>query len=102
MWPGYSENMRAVLWMLGRITGTASAQEGLLGLQPSFEEMNKQKAFPLDKKSFEALMDVDPKLLVDEIKSQEEFFAGFKTTPKDFLAELELLKGRVKRAISSK
>ena len=102
MWPGYSENMRAVLWMLGRITGTASAQEGLLGLQPSFEEMNKQKAFPLDKKSFEALMDVDPKLLVEEVKSQEEFFAGFKTTPADFYDQVDLLKERVKRALVKK
>ena len=102
MWPGYSENMRAVLWMLGRITGTASAQEGLLGLQPSFEEMNKQKAFPLDKKSFEALMDVDPKLLVEEVKSQEEFFVGFKTTPADFYDQLDLLKERVKRALAKK
>jgi phosphoenolpyruvate carboxykinase (GTP) len=40
LWPGYGENVRALIWMLGRIRGTAGAEETPIGRVPTPESLN--------------------------------------------------------------
>jgi phosphoenolpyruvate carboxykinase (GTP) len=40
VWPGYGENMRVLLWMLGRVEGPAGGQENAFGISPRYEDLN--------------------------------------------------------------
>jgi phosphoenolpyruvate carboxykinase (GTP) len=35
IWPGFGENLRVLLWMIGRVTGRAAAEETPIGLVPT-------------------------------------------------------------------
>jgi phosphoenolpyruvate carboxykinase (GTP) len=40
VWPGYGENMRVLLWMLGRVEGHAGGHENAFGVSPRYEDLN--------------------------------------------------------------
>jgi phosphoenolpyruvate carboxykinase (GTP) len=40
VWPGYGENMRVLLWMLGRVEGRAGGQENAFGISPRYEDLD--------------------------------------------------------------
>jgi phosphoenolpyruvate carboxykinase (GTP) len=40
LWPGYSENVRILQWMVGRIRGTARAYESPIGWLPTQDALN--------------------------------------------------------------
>jgi phosphoenolpyruvate carboxykinase (GTP) len=40
VWPGYGENMRVLLWMLGRVQGSAGGQDNAFGISPRYDDMN--------------------------------------------------------------
>jgi phosphoenolpyruvate carboxykinase (GTP) len=40
VWPGYSENMRVLQWMIGRIEGTAGGSEHVFGFSPRYEDLD--------------------------------------------------------------
>ena len=40
IWPGYSENLRVLEWIHGRIEGKSAYQESLIGYFPSYEDLN--------------------------------------------------------------
>jgi phosphoenolpyruvate carboxykinase (GTP) len=39
VWPGFSENMRVLEWMVRRIEGKAGGQEHVYGISPSYEDL---------------------------------------------------------------
>jgi phosphoenolpyruvate carboxykinase (GTP) len=40
VWPGFSENMRVLAWMVGRIDGRDTGAEHEFGVTPSYEDLN--------------------------------------------------------------
>ncbi len=40
VWPGYGENMRVLKWMIDRIEGTGHGNDNLMGISPSYEDLN--------------------------------------------------------------
>jgi phosphoenolpyruvate carboxykinase (GTP) len=40
VWPGYSENMRVLKWMLDRLQGTGHGEEHVFGVTPNYEDIN--------------------------------------------------------------
>jgi phosphoenolpyruvate carboxykinase (GTP) len=40
VWPGYGENMRVLLWMLGRVEGKAGGHDNAFGVSPRFEDLD--------------------------------------------------------------
>ena len=59
VWPGYSQNMRVVKWMVDRLEGTAGAGvENLLGVGPRYEDM-ELGGLQMQREDFEEAMATD-------------------------------------------
>ncbi len=62
VWPGFSDNLRVVEWIIKRCKGECDALEGLFGLYPKREDLNLP-----DQVSYEDLFHVDPHDFEEEI-----------------------------------
>jgi phosphoenolpyruvate carboxykinase (GTP) len=82
MWPGYSENLRVIEWILDRCNDKIPARETPIGYIPR-----------PDKK----LLHLDIKEWRKEVKNIEEFFRKFgRKLPKELKSELALFKKRLR------
>ena len=91
LWPGFSENMRVLKWIVERSHSRAQARETALGWQPRYQDIDWAGLdFPLS--VFEELQRVDGKAWRQEVLGQEELFLDLHThLPKELLFERELL-----------
>jgi phosphoenolpyruvate carboxykinase (GTP) len=91
MWPGYSENMRVLKWIVDRARVRAPGRETPIGWMPDYEDMEwKGLDFPREK--FEALQEFDDKAWRHEVIDHEELFIELHDhLPKEMVYERELL-----------
>ena len=91
MWPGFSENMRVLKWIVDRCQGRARACETPLGWMPRYEDIDWSGLdFPRD--TFETLTTVDRVAWRAEILGHEELFVDLHAhLPKEMIFERELL-----------
>jgi len=90
-WPGFGENLRVLLWIIGRCRGTTGGQTSPLGVTPGYDDMD-WRGFDLPKKRFAALMAQDAPALAEQVRSNDEFFAALGDK---FPAELAAEKAKV-------
>ncbi len=91
LWPGYSENMRILKWILDRVHESVDAENSPIGFTPSYEDIEWQ-GLEMTPQRFSELMTINLNQWVKEIKSHEEFFNKFNTRlPKEFTAILNKL-----------
>jgi phosphoenolpyruvate carboxykinase (GTP) len=91
MWPGFSENMRVLKWIVDRTKGRALARETPIGWMPRYEDM-EWKGLDLSKERFEELQKFDRELWRKEVIEHEELFIGLHDhLPKEMVYERELL-----------
>lgn len=91
IWPGFSDNMRVLKWIVDRVHGRSYATESPLGLMPSYESMD-WNGLTFSKEAFHALMLVDSKAWKEEISSHEELFMKlYDRLPKEFIWIRELM-----------
>lgn len=98
IWPGFSENMRVLKWIVDRVRGQAMAVESPIGWMPHHADLHWQGLdFPADR--FHALMEVERDAGQDEARAHEELFDRFfDRLPKEFIYERELLRSRLWRS----
>jgi phosphoenolpyruvate carboxykinase (GTP) len=91
IWPGFSENMRILQWIVDRARGRAVGQETPIGWVPTYGDIPWQGlAFAREK--WDELMAIDRKAWLQEIIGHEEFFLGLHDRlPKELVYERELL-----------
>ncbi len=91
MWPGFSENMRVLKWVVDRVHGRALAKETPIGWMPLYEDMEwKGLDFPKDK--FEELQAFDRDAWRNEVLGHEELFLDLHDRlPPETIYERELL-----------
>jgi phosphoenolpyruvate carboxykinase (GTP) len=95
LWPGFGENVRALVWMLERIKGTGEAVETPIGLVPPLNGLHLS-GLSLPRKTLEKLLVVDPQEWKEELPGMEAFFQKIgKRMPKELLEELAALKRRL-------
>jgi phosphoenolpyruvate carboxykinase (GTP) len=91
LWPGFSENMRVLKWIVDRAHGRALAKETPIGWVPHYEDINwKGLDFPQEK--FEQLQAFDRAAWRQEVLGHEELFLDLHDRlPAEMIYERELL-----------
>ena len=95
LWPGYSENMRVLMWIVDRVHGRAQAKETPIGWTPHFEDI-RWAGLDADeaelRKTFDQLQHVDPAAWKREVMNHEELFIDLHDhLPAEMIYERELL-----------
>jgi phosphoenolpyruvate carboxykinase (GTP) len=90
LWPGYSENMRVLKWIVDRVHGHARANETPIGWTPKYDDIQwKGLEFPREK--FEELQRVDRNAWKNEVMDHEELFIELHDhLPPEMIYEREL------------
>ncbi len=99
IWPGYSENMRVLEWIVGRVSGCAKAVQSPLGWIPSYNDLNWFGLEQFTAELYEKLMDIDCNHWLDEIRQHDELFSKLQSRlPRELLLIKELLQASLERA----
>ena len=95
IWPGFSENMRVLKWIVDRSHGRAVGQESPIGWVPHYEDIEwKGLDFPREK--FDELQAFDHKAWRAEVIGHEELFIELHDhLPPEIIYERELLICRI-------
>ncbi len=92
LWPGYSENMRVLKWIIDRANGRAAAVESPLGWKPRYEEFDWRGLERFPPERFQELMAVDRDGWVNELISHEELLIKlYDRLPKELIFIRELI-----------
>ncbi|MDX6303608.1 MAG: phosphoenolpyruvate carboxykinase [Blastocatellia bacterium] len=91
LWPGFSENMRVLKWVVDRAHGRALAKETPIGWVPHYEDIN-WKGLDFSKQTFEELQAFDRSAWGDEVLGHEVLFLNLHDRlPPEMIYERELL-----------
>jgi len=95
LWPGFGQNIRVLMWMLGRIRGTAEARESAVGYIPTADAIDLD-GLGLSPETVEQLFALDKHDWEHEWASQGEFFQQFGDhLPAAMTEEHNALKSRI-------
>jgi phosphoenolpyruvate carboxykinase (GTP) len=91
LWPGYSENMRVLKWVVDRVRGRAQGNETPIGWTPHFEDIHWD-GLEFSREAFERLQAVDRAQWRREVMGHEELFLLLHDhLPAEMIYERELL-----------
>jgi phosphoenolpyruvate carboxykinase (GTP) len=91
MWPGYSENMRVLKWIIDRVKGRSLGRETPIGWMPRYEDM-EWNGLEMSQEKFDALQKFDREEWHREVIGHEELFIELHDhLPKEMVYERELL-----------
>lgn len=91
LWPGFSENMRVLRWIVERVQGHGRGRETSIGWVPRYEDID-WTGLDFSRESFDALMTVDRAAWRKEVIAHEELFIELHDhLPPEMIYERELL-----------
>jgi phosphoenolpyruvate carboxykinase (GTP) len=91
LWPGFSENMRVLQWIVERVRGRAWARETPIGWVPHYSDID-WTGLDFSEEKFEELQHFDRNAWRQEILDHENLFLDLHThLPKEMIYERELL-----------
>ena len=73
LWPGFGENLRAILWALERVEGKARASDTPMGNVPTPDAL-KLDGLNLPPETVEAILEVNPADWTEDLNEQRAFF----------------------------
>jgi phosphoenolpyruvate carboxykinase (GTP) len=73
LWPGFGENLRAVIWALDRCQGTGQAHTSSMGYIPTPDALNRD-GLNISSESLEAALRIDPAEWKDDVLDEGRFF----------------------------
>ena len=96
LWPGFSENMRVLEWIIRRCRGTVAGHETMIGWTPQWEDFNSDGLHGFARADFDRVMAVNPAEWRTEVLSQGELFLRiYDSLPKELIYQRELLSARL-------
>jgi len=91
LWPGYSENMRVLKWIVDRVHGRALGKETPIGWTPHYDDIH-WKGLDFPRETFDELQKVDRTQWRHEVMDHEELFLLVHDhLPPEMIYERELL-----------
>jgi phosphoenolpyruvate carboxykinase (GTP) len=91
LWPGFSENMRVLRWIVERVQGQGHGRETAIGWVPRYEDID-WSGLDFPPESFNELMEVDRAAWRQEIIGHESLFIELHDhLPPEMIYERELL-----------
>ena len=91
IWPGFSENMRVLKWIVDRAHGRALGRETPIGWMPQYSDI-EWDGLDFPREMFNTLQQFDRKAWRDEVLGHEELFLDLHDhLPKEMVYERELL-----------
>lgn len=88
-WPGFGENLRVLLWIIGRCRGTAEGRPSPLGVIPRHSDID-WRGLDYPEHRFEELMAENTATLGKQVHSNDEFFTALgRKFPHELRAEEE-------------
>jgi len=91
LWPGFSENLRVLKWIVDRVRGRAQAKETPIGWTPYYQDMD-WTGLELSSPQFDRLLAVDRDAWRREVMDHEELFLRLHDhLPPEMIYERELL-----------
>jgi phosphoenolpyruvate carboxykinase (GTP) len=94
IWPGFGENLRALLWIIERCKGHGKAVETPIGYIPE-ENAIDLEGLDISPDVMKELLNIDKDAWADEVKSQSEFLEKFgDRLPEEIRRQNEALKKR--------
>ena len=95
LWPGFGQNIRALMWMLGRVRGTTDAHESAIGYIPTPDSIDLD-GLDLAPGTAEQLFAIDKQDWKAEWADQGEYFQQFGDhLPAGMTQEHQALKARL-------
>jgi phosphoenolpyruvate carboxykinase (GTP) len=92
MWPGFSENMRVLKWIVDRARGRALGRETPIGWMPRYEDLEWKGLESFPRETFEQLQAFDRQTWRQEVIAHEELFLTLHDhLPPEMIYERELL-----------
>jgi len=91
LWPGFSENMRVLKWIVDRAHGRALGKETAIGWMPRYDDM-EWHGLDFPRQQFDRLQNFDRDTWRKEVLEHEELFIVLQDhLPKEMIFERELL-----------
>jgi len=91
LWPGFSDNMRVLKWIVNRARGRALGRETPIGWMPRYEDID-WAGMEFTQENFDSLQAFDRSAWRAEVISHEELFLDLHDRlPKEMVYERELL-----------
>jgi phosphoenolpyruvate carboxykinase (GTP) len=95
MWPGFSDNMRPLRWIVERATGRAGAKETAVGWMPRYSDLD-WRGLDISEEDFDELMHVDrDRARMQTLPHEELFLKLHSNLPKEMIFQRELLISRL-------
>ena len=92
LWPGFSENMRVLKWIIERCEGKGGAVDTPIGSMPRYEDLEWQGLASMNRETYAKLSAVDAGLWRDELKDHAELFDKLKSRlPAEMMKQREEL-----------
>jgi len=88
LWPGFSENMRVLAWIIQVVKNRTEGTSTPIGLQPRYEDLNWEGS-QFSAEDFEAVMKIDRSEWETELSGQLEFFGKFKDRLPEAFKEIQ-------------
>jgi phosphoenolpyruvate carboxykinase (GTP) len=96
LWPGFSENMRVLKWIVERCRGRSGAMETPLGWVPSVEDFDLEGMEGFDRSRLEKAQEINVEDWRREVLLQDELFIKlYSQLPKELIFQRELLVSRL-------
>ena len=96
IWPGFSENIRVLEWIIKRVNNSVGAEETPIGFEPRLGDLNT-KGLDISKGNMEKLFKVDGEEWNAEAADIENFFKKFgPRMPKEIWDELNKMKAKLR------